>query len=262
MSVLPAFAHVRPTSITEAISVLSATSLPYGGGTELLLAMRAGFLRPTQLVDLKRIAELEVIGSDRASVLIGGGVTHHQASNSEAVAEHLPMLANVLSKVGNARVRASGTLAGNLCFAEPKSDVATALIALDGWVTLQGPEQTRSVPVADFLTGPYATVREPDEILTMISVPIMSERRTSYRKFQTMERPTIGVAISATAERSRLVIGAIGATPQVFDANHVIDFDAVAIAEQLEVIEDMAGASDYKRHIARLYIARAIEDVS
>ena len=266
MSVLPAFDLDRPVSLTAAMDLISEEAVPYNGGTELLLALRAGFLHPDRLVDLKRIPELKHIGIADEEIIIGGGVTHDEASGHGAIRTTLPVLAETLSKLGNPRVRAAGTLGGNLCFAEPKSDVATVLIALSATIQLvsatpQGPA-TRGIPVAEFMIGPYTTVRTSDEILSEIRIPVEPDRRVAYVKYQTMERPTIGVAISISPVRALIAVGAVGPIPQTFEAPALTDLESDSIVAALDVIEDLTGADDYKRHIAGVLIARAIEKVA
>ena len=81
--------------------------------------------------------------------------------------------------MGNPRVRATGTLAGNLCFAEPRSDVAAALIALGGQVEIASGGGRRRVAVEDFVVGPYATILEPGELVTRVLVPVRPDRSGS-----------------------------------------------------------------------------------
>ncbi len=110
MSVLPSFDLDRPTSLDSALNMVSEEAVPYNGGTELLLAMRAGFLRPDRLVDFKRIPELASIDISDEEIRIGGGVTHDDASHHAGIRSALPALAETLAKLGNPRVRAAGTL--------------------------------------------------------------------------------------------------------------------------------------------------------
>src|SRR5262245_27128961 len=121
--------------------------MPYAGGTEVLVAMRAGLLRAPVLVDLKRLPELAAVEAARGTLRIGAIATHEAVAGHAAVAKAHPMLASVLRLVGNARVRAQGTLGGNVCFAEPRSDVATALVAIGATVVLQFTRGERSLPV-------------------------------------------------------------------------------------------------------------------
>lgn len=258
MNVLPPFAHQRPTRIEDALASISESVSPYAGGTELLLAMKAGLLRPDTLVDLKRVEALQRIHSDGDPISIGGAVTHRRALLDPGIRQRLPVLSEVLERVGNPRVRAVGTLGGNLCFAEPKSDVATLLIALGGAVRLVSVDGARVVPVEEFVVGPYATTRSEAEILSEILVPL-DRSRAFYEKFQTMERPTVGVAGSITADGSvRIVIGAVGGTPHLVTADSLHAIDPAAVAADVDVIPDMTGSVRYKRHITQVYIRRVV----
>jgi carbon-monoxide dehydrogenase medium subunit len=258
MSVLPAFDLERPSRLEDVLAAISESASPYAGGTELLLAMKAGLLRPDTLVDLKRVDSLLRISSDGDPISIGGAVTHRRAVLDSGIRERLSVLAAVLERVGNPRVRAVGTLGGNLCFAEPKSDVATILIALCADVRLVSARETRVLPVEEFVVGPYTTTRADDEILSEILVPVDGSRAV-YEKFQTMERPTVGVAGSIASDGSvRIVVGAVGGSPHLVTAASLDAVDAHAIAAEIDVIPDMTGSARYKRHVTRLYVQRAL----
>lgn len=262
MSVLPDFAHHRPRSIEEALEQVSFDNPPYAGGTELLLAMRSGLYRPDALVDLKRIDGLHLIQERGESIQIGGSATHQQTIDSPVVQSSLPLAVEVLQKVGNPRVRAAGTLGGNLCFAEPKSDVATLLDALEASVELRSSRGSRIVPVKDLIVGPYSTLKGEDEILTWISIPKRGDRPAVYSKYQTMERPTIGVAAAITSGQTcRVVVGAVGGKPEAFEAGGPSEVDVEAIAANIEVIPDMTGSDSYKRHIVRVYVSRVLKQL-
>lgn len=258
MSVLPPFDLVRPVDLGGVLEALSADHVPYAGGTELLLAMRAGLLRPSALVDIKRVPELSIVEERDGRVFIGGAATHHAVSKSAVVGGLLPSLGDVLNRVGNPRVRSVGTLGGNLCFGEPKSDVATILIALGAEVEVRSVEGSRVLPVADFVVGPYTTVLEENEILISISVPVVPGRRVVYEKFQTMERPTVGVAAVAEPDGSRhVVVGAVGGRPEQFEVEAGVTSGS-DIAATLEVIPDLTGGERYKRHVASVVVARSL----
>jgi aerobic carbon-monoxide dehydrogenase medium subunit len=259
VSVLPDFHHQRPRTVEEALNLISYEVPAYAGGTELLLAMRAGLLRPEGLVDLKRIDALRMIELTSEALSLGGSVTHSEAISDHRTWEAAPVLVQVLERVGNPRVRASGTLGGNLCFAEPKSDVATLLIALEADVELLGPTGSRTLPVVEFVIGPYTTVRSDDELLTFIHIPRLLDRPAVYDKYQTMERPTVGVAASLTrAGRCRLVIGAVGGTPEMFEGDTPGALDPSDIADSVDVVPDLTGSERYKRHIVKLYADKAL----
>lgn len=240
---------------------MSRGAVPYAGGTELLLAMRSGLLAPEALVNLKPLVELSSIAEQAdGGLTIGGCATHQAVVRHPAVRKRFPLLVEVLSRVGNPRVRATGTLGGNLCFGEPKSDVATLLIALEADVTMQEISARRSLPVREFSVGPYTTTRNESEILTSISIPPLGERQVAYEKHQTMERPTVGVAGSSNRDGTvRIVVGAVGPAPEVFELADLNDANASEIAAAVEVIPDLTGSERYKRHMTIRTIKQVIE---
>lgn len=265
MSVLPPFELHRPETVDEVLERVSWDDLPYVGGTELLLAMKAGLLRPRSLIDLKRVDGLSRIEADDEAVTIGAAVTHQAVIDAPAVRRTMPELGRVLRRVGNPRVRAAGTLAGNLCFAEPKSDVIPFLIGAGAEVTLGSTSGTRTMSVRDFVVGPYVTARDEHELLTSISVPIVQGRTASYAKYQIMERPTVGVAAfrwgSGSGTVTRVVVGAAGELPSVHEeSGEEIDADEVArvLAAAIEPVDDLTGSAEYKRHVTGVFVRRAL----
>lgn len=263
MSLLPAFEHARPSTVDEALELLGDGSVPYHGGTELLAVMRIGLLRPDRLVDLKRVEGLDAITFQDEALSIGGGATHRQVGADPLVARHAPLVRDVVRVVGNVRVRASGTVAGNLCFAEPKSDLATALLALDASVVLRSSDGERRASLDEFLIGAYASDLTPGELLTAIDVPSGPIAHAVYRKFQTAERPTVGVAIAVRDDASgcRVVVGAVGERPESFDLGSLDEVDPRHIADTVDVVPDLTGSEDYKRHVTAVTVTRAVDDL-
>jgi carbon-monoxide dehydrogenase medium subunit len=259
---LPPFRLARPGTLDEALEALGEDEVPYCGGTELLLAMRAGLHRPDALVDVKRLPELAGIRLDGDHLVIGATERHMDVAAHPLVRQHVPMLSAVEQAVGNARVRAQGSVGGNLCFAEPKSDVGTALIALQAVVTLVSLRGRREVPVREFIAGPYFADREPDELLVDVRIPVGGPAvRATYVKYQIMERPTIGVALAHAPEADdcRLVVGAVGEVPTAWSFATPGEIDAEAIAAEVDPTPDLTGSERYKRHITAVYVRRALD---
>lgn len=255
---LPAFALRRPATLAEALELIDDDAVPYWGGTELLLAMKMGLLRPGALVDLKRLPELTGMTASDDGLVIRAGVTHAEIATSPLVAEHAPLLAVVAQKIGNARVRAQGTIGGNLCFAEPRSDVATVLTALDARVRLRSADGAREARIRDFVLGPFYADRTPQEILVDVVVPLPAPIGV-YRKYQTAERPTVVVALVTRADGTfRVVVGAVAEVPYVLDLATLADVHATEIAADIDPIPDLTGQEDYKRHVTKVYIERAV----
>jgi aerobic carbon-monoxide dehydrogenase medium subunit len=266
VSTLPAFSLVRPATLDDALAAIGDDAMPYAGGTEVLVAMRAGLLRAPVLVDLKRLPELAAVEAAGRTLRIGAIATHEDVARHAAVVKEHPMLASVLRRVGNARVRAQGTLGGNVCFAEPRSDVATALVAIGATVVLRSTRGERSLPVEEFVLGPFTTDRQPDELLVRIEVPTPGPDRATYIKYQVAERPTVGVAAVERADggqpRRWVVVGAVSERPLAFDADDAGEVDAEAVAAAIEPIADLTGSEEYKRHVTAVYVRRALASLA
>lgn len=259
---LPPFRLVRPTTLEGALSVLDDDHVPYWGGTELLLAMKAGLLGPATLIDLKRIPELRGIEREPDRLVIGAGMSHMEVAEDVTVAQTAPILGVVERRVGNARVRSQGTVGGNICFAEPRSDVTTILVALDAEVTLVSRTEERTVPIVDFLLGPYTTVRRPDEILTKFSIPLPAARG-EYLKFQISERPTVAVAaVRLPSGAARVVVGAVNDRPIVVEGSNWSDIDPAVVVARTDPVGDLAGSVEYKRHVTEVYVRRILASMS
>jgi carbon-monoxide dehydrogenase medium subunit len=160
------FRVLQPRSVGEASRALQlhgdAASI-YAGGSELLLLLRHRLVEYDYLIDVKRIPDLREFRWDGGVLQVGAAVTHRELERSPVVAEHLPLLAEVESRVANVRVRNVGTLGGNLCFNDPHSDPGTLLLVHDARVELQQGRSKRQVSLEDFWLGSYETVLEQDE---------------------------------------------------------------------------------------------------
>ncbi len=160
MMPLRRFTIHQPKTIAEAAQMLAQfgdKGRLYAGGTELLLAMKHDLLRYEHLVDVKTIPDLNMIEMRNGALVIGSTATHRAIERSPIVKQNLPVLADMETHVANVRVRTSGTLGGNLCFAEPHSDPATLLTALGAKAHVQGKSGNKTVAIDKFITGAYET---------------------------------------------------------------------------------------------------------
>jgi len=280
LSPLTPFELHRPESVAEASELLERLgdeAVVYCGGTELLLVAKMGFTDFTALVDIKRIPELGEINAN-GELSIGGAVTHRALERSDVVLRDWPALAEMERHVGNVRVRNTGTIGGNLCFADPHSDPATFLLAVGGELTLQRGSASRRLPVGEFVRGPYMTALEPGELLVSVHVPRLDGgARVVHRKISFRERPAITVAArldvrDGVIADARVAVGSVnvrpvlvgsaaellrGAEPGTVDAAAVGD----AAADEVDTVADLNGSADYKRQLVRVLTARALGEV-
>lgn len=271
----------RPTTVAEAAELLTRfgdDACLYAGGTEILLLLKEGLLRVRHLVDVKRIAGLDAIDVDGDWLSIGAAVTHRSVERSPIVRSRCPLVAESAQHIANVRVRNVGTVAGNLAFADPHSDVATLLVALDGVVRLASPRGTREMPVASFLRGPYETARDRDEILTAVRLrPWPGRTAGAYVKFGVHERPTLGVAVvlrlegDETVVEARVAVGCVGPCPvRATEAEEwlrgrpmadlLADLDDVGAlaSRRVDPVTDLHGSADYKREMVAVFARRAV----
>jgi CO/xanthine dehydrogenase Mo-binding subunit/CO/xanthine dehydrogenase FAD-binding subunit len=275
------FRIVAPGSVAEARALVvdDADAVLYAGGTELLLAMKHGGLRYSTLVDLKHIPELDQIVATEDQLTIGALATHRSISRSAMVRELVPELARLEAHIANPRVRATGTLGGNLAFAEPHSDPATLLRALDAEVVVGGPGGPRSVRIGDLFLSPYETSLGPGDVITAVVFPIpTTDQRLGYHKVQLHERPMLGLAVrldldwtGVRIDRARVVIGAASPTPHMSDAASMVLVGDLAdvqsrvpeaahiLANEADLIDDEEGSADYKRHLIGVHLRRLVE---
>ena len=150
---LRAFELHRPATVAEASALLTARpdAALYAGGTELLLLMKAGLVRPADVIDLKRIPDLDGLVERDGGLEVGATVTHRRLERSPAVRARWPLVAGVAAHVANVRVRNVGTVGGNLAFADPHSDLATLFLVFDATVRLVAADGVREVSLPDFV---------------------------------------------------------------------------------------------------------------
>lgn len=270
----------RPATLDEAIALVHG--LPeatfYRGGTELLQVMKMGFARFEHLVDLKPIAELQgVSAGEDGWIRIGAGATHRDISSSGIVARAYPAFAALECRLANPRVRNVGSLGGNLCFAEPHSDPAAFLLAVDARLELQGPTGRRTLTVDEFVLDALTTDLRPAEVLLAILLPpapddeiVTCERRAF------VERPAASVTCRLRFEDdhvsdARIVVGAVADRPAVARAASEslrgvrldeLEEAARSLPDGLDPLlryeDDPTISGEYKAHLATVLVRRAV----
>jgi aerobic carbon-monoxide dehydrogenase medium subunit len=276
---IPRFSLARPRTLADAFEAFAAADgegAYIAGGTELLQVMKMGFAQFETLVDIKAIPELHGIEvSDDGSLRIGAATTHRSIERSADVMSAFPGLVELERQVANVRVRSTGTLGGNLAFAEPHSDPATLLLASDARVELTGPGGDRALSLSEFILGPLSTAREPEEIVTGIRIPAagIGEGR-AYGKFAFFERPAASVAVRVSVRdgaiaAATVAVGSLTEVPTIVEGAGALLLGAAtdpaalergieaasAAFGDLDAVEDLNGSADYKRHLAAVLLA-------
>jgi len=272
-----------PHSISDASALLRRygdDAAVYAGGTELLIVMKERLTPVNRLIDIKKIDGLREIELDTEGTLtIGALATHREIAQSPLVQTHSPSFAELEGIIANTRVRAAGTIGGNLCFAEPHSDPATLLSALHATVTLESFEGSREVPVEVFFHGLLETVRRPDEIMTKVALPKLGDTTgVSYQRFKTHERPVATVAAAVSVDNGlindlRVIVGSVGPKPQRMRAveeairgqepePELFQQAGSIAANDADIDEEGFESAGYKRHLVFVYVQKALQNAS
>ncbi|MDN5933197.1 MAG: xanthine dehydrogenase family protein subunit M [Pseudonocardia sp.] len=260
------FAYERPDSLDGALALLAehgedATVL--AGGHSILPVMKLRLAAPELVIDIGRLAELDHVRVDGDQLVVGAGTRHRTVESSELVQAEVPLLAAVARTVGDPQVRHRGTLGGSLAHADPASDLPAAVLALGGSVVLRGPRGERSVPITAFYTGMFSSVKEPDELITEVRVPLTGAAGWAYEKFTRRANDWAIVAVAVVDGRVGLVN--MGPTPLRASATEAALAEGASIAAAAALADqgtdptaDLTATKEYRRHLARVLTKRAL----
>ena len=170
------FDYIIPKDHAEASALLAAgngTTRPFQGGTDLLIRVRGGFVRPQQVLDLKRLPGMrEIRQSADGWLVIGAACAMNQVAVHPLVQTHYDLLVQACNSVASYQLRNRATIGGNCCNASPAADTAPALYCLGAEAeTFGSPDGPRRIPIADFFAGPGRTALQRGEFLTAIHLP-------------------------------------------------------------------------------------------
>jgi aerobic carbon-monoxide dehydrogenase medium subunit len=268
-----AFDYRRASSADEAVALLAEhgdDAKLLAGGHSLLPLMRLRLAMPAVLVDIGRVEDLGYVRDDGQQVRIGALTRHHDLEHSDVLRARVPMLAEIGGQIGDPQVRHRGTIGGSIAHGDPASDLPAALLALRATLVARGPGGEREIPVDDFFTGFLETVLAPDEMLTEIVVPAMDGAGWAFEKFNRRAQDWAIVGVAAT-------LGTNGSGPGVGLVNMgSVPLRAAGVEEALragagptaaadradegtEPPDDLNASPDFRRHLSRVLVRRALE---
>ncbi|MBN2466552.1 MAG: xanthine dehydrogenase family protein subunit M [Deltaproteobacteria bacterium] len=279
--ILPEF-ELLPHDIDEAVKMLGlhqGKASIMAGGTDLLVMMGDGF-RADYVLSLGNIPDLAYIIEESGKWLrIGAMTTLAEVAESKVVQEKYTALWQSAAQNGSPQTRNMGTVVGNLLRASPSGDCCCAVLALDGWVVLEGPQGRREVAIDDFWLEYRATARRPDEIAVEVKLPDVKGNTTSA--FRAMTRTTLDLAKLNAAvrldmsgkqcENARVAIGAVAPTTiRVRKAEELIRGKEIneetleevgkVVSTEVSPIDDVRSTAEYRRTISGVLVKRVIEE--
>lgn len=278
------FDYQAPTRLADALSLLAAHSgqaRPLAGGTDLIDHVRTGRLAPDVVVDVKKLAELNVLELGPAGLRLGAAVPCYRVYGHPGVVQQYSAVADSCEIIGGIQIQSRASVGGNLCNSGPAADSTPSVIALGGRCVIASSRGTREVAAEDFCTGPGKNVLQPGELLVEIRFPAPAAHSGShYRRFiprNEMDIAVVGVAAAVTLDASgqkftaaRIALGAVAPKPLLAQAagdalvgqpvgDAAIAQAAAAARAIAAPITDMRGTAEYRKHLVGVLVERVVK---
>jgi carbon-monoxide dehydrogenase medium subunit len=274
--------YLAPRTLDEAVGLFAAaggTACILAGGTDLLVQMRSGAVRPGLIVDIKKITEITAI-----EATADGGFRIGAAVPGAVLAEHArfgkvwPGVLEAINLIGSTQVQGRASAGGNLCNGSPAGDSVPALVAAGAIVTLQGPNGRRQMSVEEVPAGPGRTHLLPGEILVSFTLPPRAKGSSdAYLRMiprTEMDIAVVGVGVSLTLQggvctAARIGLGAVAPTVLLVEAaakaligskldDAALNAAAAACAAACRPIDDKRGTIVYRTKVAGVLLRRTV----
>lgn len=268
----------RPDTLTQAIALRAQGLRVLAGGTDLYPG--AGAELSGDVLDLTAIPALRGITQSADGLRIGACTTWRDLAEA-TLPPALTALQQAALQVGGRQVQNAGTLGGNLCNASPAADGVPPLLTLDAVVEMSGPNGTRFLPLAQFITGPRRTALASGEILTAITLPQTAlTGRSAFVKLGARAHLVISIAMVAARisldqgriRQAALAVGSCGPVacrlPRLeamilgLNLSEAQDQITPAAIDALSPIDDIRATAAYRREAAAELLRRAVSEAA
>ncbi|MCY0859085.1 MAG: glyceraldehyde dehydrogenase subunit beta [Sulfolobaceae archaeon] len=269
----PKFGYVIPDNIKEALEFLESheDAKVLAGGHSLIPMLKLRLLRPSYLVEIRRLSDLSYIKLDGDTYKIGALTTHYDISKAK-----IPLLSETASKIGDPQVRNMGTIGGSISHADPAADYPAALIALDAQVKIISTKGERVVPISSFIKDIFTTDLNPGEIVSEIQFKNLKDYKFSYQKLERRagDFAIVGVAVALkmsgdVIDDIRIGLTAVGNGPirptKAEEAikgkrptDDVLDQVGEIAMSYANPKADIRGSAEYKKKMVKVLTKRAI----
>ena len=264
-----AFQYERAGSVDHAVELLGGEDAKLlAGGQSLIPVLRLRFARPSALVDIGRLDELRYVRDDGDRIAIGALTRHAELVRDPVLAARCALIPQAAAHIGDPQVRHRGTIGGSVAHADPASDLGTILLTLDAELVARGPGGERTIPAAEFFTGPFETALAPQELLTEIRVPAVESGTYLKLARRSADWATVGVAAARVDGRVQVGLTSMGPTPlratgvEEALAGGASPADAAARAgEGTDPPADISASGEYRAHLAQVLVRRALEQL-
>ncbi|MEM3939211.1 MAG: glyceraldehyde dehydrogenase subunit beta [Saccharolobus sp.] len=269
----PKIGYVVPDNVKEAIEFLEShdDAKPLAGGHSLIPMLKLRIIRPSYLVEIRRLPELNYIKSEGNIVKIGATTTYY-----DIIKANIPLLSETVSKVGDPQVRNMGTLGGAISHLDPAADSPAALIALDAKIRIRSSKGERVENFANFAKDMFTPDLNQGELVTEIEVPLLKDYKYSYQKLERRagDFAIVGVAVALKVNGDVIEDARIGLTAVNKTAVRATEAEKILLSSKIseKIIEeaankaveyanptsDIRGSEEYKKKMVKVMTKRAI----
>jgi carbon-monoxide dehydrogenase medium subunit len=280
------FEYQRASSVEEALQLLSKegdNAKILAGGQSLIPLLKLRILEPPKyLIDISKIGALNYITKSDSHIRIGALTTHHDLEISEVIRRYCPSLWDAAYVLGDPLIRNRGTIGGALTHHDPAGDYPAVLVSLGAMISLRNKKDKRDVRAEDFFLDYFTTDIEPDELLYEIKLPVLEKRQGSaYLKMERVvgDFAIVGAAAFVELESNdcatevRIALSAVGNKPVSPEGvtkkligtkleGSVVREACEEVRDQISPPSDIRGSSEYRKDMAVVLAARAIDDAA
>ena len=273
--------YEAPETIEATVALLAAETgqaRVLAGGTDLLVQLRAGFVEPDLIVDVKRIAALRSISEEAGGFRVGAAVSGAELGEHAGLCTAWPGVVEATELIGSTQIQGRATMAGNLCNASPAADSVPAMVAAGATASIVGPGGRREIPVEEVAFGPGKTSLTKGELVDSIFLPARpAHSGDAYLRFiprTEMDIAVVGagvnitlddagvcqaarVALGAVAERVLLVEDAAKALIGTSLDDTALANLAAAASAACRPIDDKRGTKEFRIEVAGVLARRA-----
>ena len=278
---MPRVSYTAPTTVDEAVRALAGAAgqaRVLSGGTDLLVQLKSGRVKPDLIVDTKRIPGIIGIREEGDYFVIGAATPGIMISADERLEMAYPGIVEGVDLIGSTQIQGRASIAGNLCNASPAADSVPPVIAARGIAVIAGPSGRREVPVEDIVTGPGRTSLAKGEFVVEFKIPRPQQRQCdAYLRFiprTEMDIAVVGCAVNVTLDAdgtctdARVVLGAVAPTQLIVAGaaealiGHKLNDETLARLDAAaqaacRPITDKRGTIEYRTKVAGVLARRA-----
>lgn len=231
------------------------------GGMTLIPTLKQRLAKPSDVIDLGKIADLKGIKKDGNNIVIGAMTRHFDVASSDVVKSAIPGLAGLAAHIGDPAVRNRGTIGGSIANNDPAADYPSAVVALNATVITN----KRKIAGDDFFKGLFETALEPGEIVTAVSFPI--PEKSAYMKFPNpaSRYAIVGVYVAKTGGAVRVAVTGAGSVvfrqkdmEAALSKSFTPDAIKSVVQKQDDLNADIHASAEYRAHLVNVMARRAV----